>query len=242
MPKDEALPDIAETADLYTLPLTQFTEARDGLAAWLRSEGSTEEAARVGKLRKPSVAAWALNRVARLQPEQVDRLLDSHRQLRHSGSADAMQTASEVRRQAVASLVEAAMAELRAVGRPDSLQNRDRINRTLLAVATDPEGEADLKAGTLVREIDPSGGGWGDMTLPSPPSPDPGLEAGKAAGKARARAEKLETEAAEAERRLESAKQAVAEARRRAKAARVAADQAADEARQAEDTARGLGG
>jgi hypothetical protein len=242
MPKDKAVSDISEPADLYTLPLTQFTVARDLLAERLRSEGSTEEAERVGKLRKPSVAAWALNRVARLEPEQVGQLLDSHRQLREAGSAEAMQAASEMRRQAVAGLVEAAMAELRGDGRPDSLQNRDRINRTLLAVATDPQGEADLKAGTLVREIDPSGGGWGDMTLPSPPQPGPGHEAVEGAGKARARAEKLETEAAESERRLEAAKQAVTEARRRAKAARTAADQAADEAREAESTARGLGG
>ncbi len=240
MPKDEALPDIAEPADLFSLPLTQFTGARDGLAERLRSEGSTEEADRVGRLRKPSVAAWALNRVARLEPQQVDRLLDSHRQLRQAGSAEAMKTASEARRKAVVGLVEAAMVELRADGRPDSLQTRDRVNRTLLAVATDRQGEAELKSGTLVREIDPSGGGWGDMTLPSPPPPDPGHEAGEAAAKARARAEKLETEAVESERRLEAAKQAVIEARNRAKAARGAATQASREADVAEKAARDL--
>jgi hypothetical protein len=241
MPKDESTPDIAESADLFSLPLTQFTAARDRLTERLRTDGSIEEAERVGRLRKPSIVAWALNRVARLEPEQVDRLLDSHRQLREAGSAEAMQTASELRRQAVTGLVEAAMAELRADGRPDSLQTRDRINRTLLAVATDPQGESDLKAGVLVREIDPSGGGWGDMTLPSPPPPDPGHEAGEAAGKARAKAEKLEAEADEAERRLEVAKQAVAEARSRAKSARTAADRAAKDAQAAEKTARDLG-
>lgn len=241
MPKDEAIPDVAETADLFSLPLTQFTGARDRLAERLRAEGSTEEADQVGKLRKPSVAAWALNRVARLGPEQVDRLLDSHQQLRQAGSAEAMQTASEARREAMAGLVEAAMAELRADGRPDSLQTRDRINRTLMAVATDPQGEADLKAGTLVREIDPTGSGWGDVTLPSPPPPDPGHEAGEAASKARAKAEKLETEAVEWERRLEAARQAATEARSRVKATRTAADKAAKDAQAAEKTARDLG-
>lgn len=210
------------------------------MAERFRSEGRAEEAEQVGKLRKPSVAAWALNRAAHSQPEQVDVLLDSHRQLREADTAGAIQMASEARRQAVAGLVEAALMELRADGRPDSLQTKDRISRTLLAVATDSQGEADLKAGTLARELEPSGGGWGDMTLPPPPPLDPVHEAEDAAAKARALAEKLETEAAEAEGRLEAAKQAATEARRRAKASRAAATKASREADLAEKAARDL--
>ncbi|MGH8951771.1 MAG: hypothetical protein ACRDX9_10125 [Acidimicrobiia bacterium] len=237
MPKDET-PDIVEAAGLFSLPLDQFTAARDGLVRDLRSDGDEEEAKRVGKLRKPSVAAWALNQAARHHPEIVDQLLDSHQRLRSAGSRESLEEASKLRRKTVTDLTESAMAELGG----GSLQTRDRINRTLLAVATDPQGEADLKAGILVRELEPSGIGWGDTELPPPPAPDPGQEAALAAEKARELARKLEAEAVAADEQLESAKQALTEARSRAKSARAAADKAAKEAEEAEaaeEAARG---
>ena len=115
------------------------------------------------------MAAGALNRAARSNPELVGRLIDSHKMLRQARSRQAVEEASVTRRRAVAALTDAAMAELDK----GSLQTRDRVNRTLLAVATDASGEADLAAGTLVRELEPSGGGWGEMELPPVPEPDP---------------------------------------------------------------------
>ena len=232
MPKDET-PNIVEAADLFSLPLDRFTAARDGLVRRLRADGDEEEASRVGKLRKPSVAAWALNQVAHHHPKTVDQLLDSHQRLRSAGTRESLEEASQLRRKTVTDLTESAMAELGG----GSLQTRDRINRTLLAVATDPQGEADLKAGTLVRELEPSGIGWGDTDLPPPPAPDPGQEAALAAEKARDLARKLDAEALAADEHLEAAKQALAEARSRAKSARAAADKAA---KAAEEAARGL--
>jgi predicted ribosome quality control (RQC) complex YloA/Tae2 family protein len=222
-------------SDLYTLPLDQFTAARDELAQRLRSEGDAEGAKRVGKLRKPSVAAWALNRAARYNPELVSRLLDSHQRLRQAASRQEVEEASETRRQAVAILTDAAMTELDK----GSLQTRDRINRTLLAVATDAQGETDLAAGTLVRELEPSGGGWGEMELPPVPEPDPAEQTVLVAEQARELARKLEAEAEDTESQVEAAKEALAEARRRAKQARAAADKATAEARQAEKEIEG---
>jgi hypothetical protein len=222
-------------SDLYTLPLDQFTAARDELAQRLKTEGDAEGAKRVGKLRKPSVAAWALNRASANNAEAVSRLLDSHKLLRKAGSRQALEEASETRRQAVAALTDSAMSELDK----GSLQTRDRISRTLLAVATDTQGEADLAAGTLVRELEPSGGGWGEMELPPVPEPDPAEQAALAAETAREQARKLEAEADDAESQVEAAKETLAEARRRAKQARSAADKAAEEARQAEKGIKG---
>jgi hypothetical protein len=220
----------AEVADLFVVPLDQFTATRDALAQRVKAEGDADEAKRVAKLRKPSVAAWALNRAARSNPNLVSGLIDSHKMLRQAGSRQGVEKASVARRQAVAALTDAAMAELDK----GSLQTRDRVNRTLLAVATDADGEADLIAGTLVRELEPSGGGWGEMELPPVPEPDPAEQAAVAVEQARERASQLEIEAADAESQVETAKEALAEARRRAKQARSAADKAAGEARQAE--------
>lgn len=237
MSAEETPLEVSDQADLYSLPLDQFTAARDALATSLRSQDRGDEAETVGKLRKPSVAAWALNRASRSNPELVDQLRQSHRLLREADSSESIRSASEKRRQAVSALVEAAVGELRADGRPDSLSTRDRINTTLLAVATDPEGEARLEAGCLVKELAPSGAGWGEMGLTQVPV-DPGQRALAAAELARGKADRLQSDAEDAERQLAIAERAVKEARRRAKAARARADEAAAEADRVEKAAR----
>ena len=236
MPTDVPAPDVTDPADLYSLPLDRFTASRDLLARWLRSRGSNDEATTVARLRKPSLAAWGLNRASRSHPDLVERLRESHRQLRAAKTTQAMQSASEMRNRAVSALVEAAVTELQAAGRPETSQTRDRITSTVLAVATDPEGEAALEEGRLVRDLEPSGTGWGEMGLTPAPAPaEPGRDAVVAAERARARADRLSQDAAEAERRLEIAERAVEEARRRAVAARTLSEEASREAVEAEE-------
>ena len=234
--EDPAPPEVTEPADLYVLPLDRFTPARDLLASWLRSQDRGDEAVTVGKLRKPSVAAWALDRASRNHPELIAGLLESHRLLREADSMEAIGSASEARRQSVSALVEAAVGELRADGRPDSPQTRDKITSTLLAVATDPEGESQLEAGCLVRELEPSGSGWTGMGL-TPIPVDPRQKALAAAEQARARADRLKEDLSGAERQLERAERAVEEAKRRVDAARAASAEASNEADDAERAA-----
>ena len=65
--------------DLYALPLERFTPERDALAKELAADGDRAGAARVKALRKPVVAAWAVNALALVAkyPEQV-RILVAH--------------------------------------------------------------------------------------------------------------------------------------------------------------------
>jgi hypothetical protein len=53
-----------EPRDLYGLPLDRFTEERNSLAKQLRQDGARDQAAAVAKFRKPSAAAWAVNRAS----------------------------------------------------------------------------------------------------------------------------------------------------------------------------------
>jgi hypothetical protein len=225
--------EVLQWEDLYVLPLDQFTQARDDLARRLKADEEDDEAKRVSKLRKPSVAALGLNRVARQDPRAVGRLLESHRMLREAKSRKALEEASGLRREMVSTLTDAAMAELGTA----SQQTRDRINRTLLAVATDTAGEAALEAGTLIRELEPTGVGWGEIELPTPPPPDPAEEANRLVEEARKTAEQLEARAEAAEHDLERAKDALAGARGRAKKARAEARKAAEQLRKAEEGA-----
>ena len=57
--------------DLFALPPAEFIAARDALAKRLKADGDATRAAEVKALRRPSVAAWAVNQVARRKPELV---------------------------------------------------------------------------------------------------------------------------------------------------------------------------
>jgi hypothetical protein len=60
--------EVREPDDLYALPLEEFTAARNELARSLKAAGDADEAARVKKLKKPPVSAWAVNQLARDDP------------------------------------------------------------------------------------------------------------------------------------------------------------------------------
>ena len=92
-----------EPKELYGLPLERFTEERNALVKELRKEGRREEATEVSNLRKPSVAAWAVNQLVRTQRRDVANLLEAGDSLREAqsqllaghGDADALRDAVE---------------------------------------------------------------------------------------------------------------------------------------------------
>jgi hypothetical protein len=55
--------------DLYREPPDRFVAGRNALAKELRAGGHRDEAERVKALRRPSAAAWLINRVAFDSPE-----------------------------------------------------------------------------------------------------------------------------------------------------------------------------
>src|SRR6058998_3424105 len=69
---------------LYALELGEFTAERDQLARELRSGGEREHADQVKSLRKPSLAAWTINQLARRERRDVDLLLDAGHRLREA--------------------------------------------------------------------------------------------------------------------------------------------------------------
>jgi hypothetical protein len=56
---------VDEADELYGLALDAFVPERDALAKRLRADGRRDEANEVKALRKPSVAAWAVNQAVR---------------------------------------------------------------------------------------------------------------------------------------------------------------------------------
>src|SRR5437879_13872993 len=68
---------------LYGEPLDTFIAARNALAKALVQAADREGAAVVKALRKPSVAAWALNQLSHTRPAEVERLLAAGAEPRH---------------------------------------------------------------------------------------------------------------------------------------------------------------
>ena len=67
--------------ELYREPPDGFVAARDRLAKELRAAGDGDEAARVKKLRRPTIGAWMINRVALEGREQVEEFAAASRAL-----------------------------------------------------------------------------------------------------------------------------------------------------------------
>jgi hypothetical protein len=151
--------------ELYALPPAEFTRARDERAKALRKEGRREEADAVKALRKPTVAAWALNQLARTRPEQLERLLAAGQGLRAAqeellagGDRKALQRAAATEREVVAKLADSATGLAAEAGERAGPALREKIAETLHAAALDEETAEELRAGRLVREREAIGG------------------------------------------------------------------------------------
>jgi hypothetical protein len=236
--------------DLYGLPLDRFTPERNALARELRNGGKRGDAAEVAALRKPSVAAWAVNQLVRTQRKAVAELFDAGDALRAAqdnvvtgrGDGRTLRVAVERERAAVDALTGAARGLLTSDGHELSQTIIDRVADTLNAAALDDEARSHVKDGRLERELRHVGLGVAvGATLPAPARrAAPKKPAADRAAEQRAERERAEARAAaraterEARRRLERAERAAnSTAERRDRAAK-ALDEAEAELSDAE--------
>ena len=132
-----------EPEDLYGLPLERFTDERNALAKERRNDGRRDEAEEVSKLRKPSIAAWAVNQLVRTQRRDIAALCDAGDALREAqekllsggGDADALRDAVEAVRVAVEQLTDRARGLLSSEGNELSPATLARVSETLNAAA-----------------------------------------------------------------------------------------------------------
>ena len=96
---------------LFSLEPSEFIAARDALVKELREAGDKEAAAEVKALRRPTVAAWAVNQLARSDPDRIEELVEAGEALRtaslgRTGAKDLREAVSH-RRDVVKRLTEA---------------------------------------------------------------------------------------------------------------------------------------
>ena len=225
-----------EESDLYGLPLDEFVPKRAELEKRLRKEGERERAAAVKKLPKPSVAAWAVNQASRCRPKERRALLAASEELRAvqerllAGDASAadLEKAVAKQREAIDGLTEAAAGLLTSNGKSMGEATLVRVRETFAAVATDPELAELVEAGTLDRERQATGLGFGGLATAPPPRPPRGTKSKKKAAPEEDAARR-EEEARAAKERAKAAKREEREAKRRLEAAERAALKATEQ-------------
>ena len=209
---------------LYQLPPGEFTAARDELAKRLRDEGERDRSTEIKQLRKPPVAVWLVNRLARERELDVQRLVKAGQALAKSGGGSgAFAAARDDEQQALERLSQAAheIAEREGTGAAAV----DRATKTLRAASLTDDGRRLLKQGRLTEELEPPG--FEALTGLTVATPKPPPKQAKAKTDDRAERRRAREEAREEVRRLR------AEERELKSAARTAArdaDRAATEA------------
>jgi hypothetical protein len=139
---------------LYGVGLDEFVAVRTAAARELREQGRRDEAAAVQALRKPSVAAWIVNRLARDEAGLVAELLSAGARIREvqlgAGSTAELRAASEAEQAAVDALMRAAAKVAAAAASGGG--SLERVRETLHAAALDPDLAELVRRGVLVRE------------------------------------------------------------------------------------------
>lgn len=189
--------------ELYALDRDEFTKVRDQRAAEARKAGEKELAAKIRKLRKPTSAAWLVNRLVREWPTQVAKLTDLGDALRSAHqelAGDRLRTLSRQRHELVQQLTD--QAESLAGGSVGESVVRE-VYDTLDAALTDPDAGRAVAQGrltTALRPGDPFAGDW--LALgPAPARAEPGRKAGATEGTTASADERVPAEAPEAEER-----------------------------------------
>jgi hypothetical protein len=235
--------------DLYAGPPDRFVASRNGLAARLKSAGEDAAATAVKGLRRPSVAAWAIDAAARSHGDDLDALIRAgealgaaQRSMAAGGGADRLREITEERRRLIVRLVRAATRALEEAGLSSARATIDKVADTLTAISSDAEAAALVRRGVLDKELPPPAG-FGDVmldsaslasvtALPRRPAPaDPGTSRGPA------QIRKEQERHRRAEQLSVAAKDLEVEADRLESVARAAASTAA-EARKSAETAR----
>ena len=149
--------------DLFKLPLTEFTAARNALAASMKEAGRTDEAAAVKGLTKPSVSAWAANQLYWRHRKAFDQLIAAGEKLRKAqtsqlaGKGGELRAPMEALRSTLTDLSKRAAALLAESGHPATPDVMRRMTTTLEALATYGNQAGAPPAGRLTADVDPPG-------------------------------------------------------------------------------------
>ena len=121
--------DLDERLDaLFATTPDGFVAAREALVRELKQAGRRDDATTVHGLRRPTVAVWSINQMARARPDQLAALVDAGAELdslQHGGAdaRDDLRAATRRRRALLDELTEDAASR---ADRPDTVSDEHR--------------------------------------------------------------------------------------------------------------------
>ncbi|WP_445257506.1 hypothetical protein [Nocardioides aurantiacus] len=152
---------LAAVADaLYAGSVEEFVPRRDAAVKAAKQDGDPALATAVGKLRKPSVAAWAVNLLVRVEAEQIAQVLAVAASLRSAAEAldgDELRALTRQRRQLTAALATTARSRARDEGTRLSESVVEQVEGVLTAAMLDPVAAEVVLTGRLVRSFTSTG-------------------------------------------------------------------------------------
>ena len=170
---------------LYGLRPDDFMAARTAAEKSARADGAKELAAAIKALRRPAVAAWAVNLLVRRRAELVEQVVELGEQLRQAQSllqGDALRDLARQRRQ----LVTAVASEAGALAASEGDQRLSdaavrQVEETLQAAMTDRPAAEAVRSGLLAQPLSSTGLASSAEVLAVPLDPEgPAAEAAAA--------------------------------------------------------------
>ena len=161
-PEPDGSPFDAIADELYELPPDEFVPARDDRVAAAKEAGDRDLARALGRLRRPTKAAWLANLLARHRTEQLDGLVALARglaQAQQELDGSALRALSGQRHRVVAAMARDAgrLAARRGETVNDGLVRE--VAGILDAALADPAVAEEVRAGRLTKTVRYSGFG-----------------------------------------------------------------------------------
>jgi hypothetical protein len=149
--------ELEQVADeLYRLVPTEFRPARDERVKQARAEGDRELAAAIAKLRRPTVSAWVVNRLAHEARDELGRLVELGEALREAQrtlAGETIRDLSRQRRSQLNGLIQHARRLVRAAGQSITAQVEREVAASLEAAVADPGAAAAILSGRLTTAL-----------------------------------------------------------------------------------------
>ena len=169
----------AAVEQLYAAVPGEFTALRTQLAKQARSAGDAELAKAITALRKPTVAAWALNHFVREHGDELDdfrAFAELLREAQRTLDAEQLRVLGRERAKRVDAVAERVTEEAKAAGQPLGAGVAQEVRDSLTALVADETAEASILTGALVRALSYSG--FGSVDIEEAVAIDDGLVGG----------------------------------------------------------------
>lgn len=147
---------VSVAAALYALTPDEFTSARGELAKTARAEGDRALASAIGRLRKPTAAAWLVNMLGGHRRDLVDEVVSLGRRLRQAQKrldGPEMRRLGRQRQELIRRVGAEASALATELGSAASPAVLEDVSESFQAAVTDAAAAAAVRSGLLTKAL-----------------------------------------------------------------------------------------